>query len=144
MAQSTDRPLGRARDVTGEHASKAALVLALVAKVLREGAADETVEPTKFAVAVGVQAYDQAGRSCHGGGQNVSRMALRAVGDVAEGTMRGELAERVAEAAAALGYDWSDEDNAPAIPKLPVPGPRESDESGRVPLPRRARKAVGR
>jgi hypothetical protein len=144
MAQSTDRVLGLARDVTGEHASKAALVLATVAKALREGAADEAVDPTKFVVAVGVHAYDQAGRSCHGGGQNVSRYALRAVGDVAEGTTRGELAVRVAEAATALGFDWSDDDNAPAIPKLPVPGPRESDESGRVPLPRRARKAGAR
>lgn len=141
MENSTDRPLGLARDVTGEHASKAGQVLARVAKILREGPAEEAVDPKRFVVAVGVQAYDQAGRTCHGGGQSVSRLALYAVGEVAEGTKRGELAERAAEAATALGYDWSDDDNEPAIPRHPVPGPRKTEESPRVPLPRRARKA---
>jgi hypothetical protein len=144
MQNSTDRPLGPAQDVTGEHSSKAALVLAEVAKVLREGDATGTVDPMNLAVLVGVRAYDQAGRSCHGGGQNVSRIALRTVGNVAEGITRGKLAERVAAAATELGYDWTQDDNEPAIPTHPVPGPRQTEETRRVPLPRRESKAGNR
>jgi len=141
MQNSTDRSPGLAQDVTGEHASKAALVLAEVAKTLRKGAGDEPVDPATFLVLVGVRAYDLGGLSCHGGGQNISRRALRAVGELPQGITRRALAERVTQAATELGYDWSQDDNQPVIPKHPVPGPRESQESGRVPAPRREQRA---
>ncbi|MEU0950470.1 hypothetical protein ABZ379_48805 [Streptomyces canus] len=149
MAQITDRTLGVARDVTGEHRSKAATVLAQVATALANEAPTEPVDALKFTVLVGARAYDQAGRSCHGGGQNVSRMALTAVaertglerGEAPAGVTREEFAVTVAQAARALGYDWSGiqgawDGNERAIPRLPVPGPRKSNESGRVPAPR--------
>ncbi|MEZ7005027.1 hypothetical protein [Streptomyces sp. AD55] len=144
MQKTTFPPPGLARDVTGEHASKAGRVLAAVARTLATENPQGPVDAMTFAVLVGSRAYDQAGRSCHGGGQNVSRLALRAVaeriglerGDVPAGATREEFAVEVAQAARTLGYDWSDEDNQPAIPRHPVPGPRRSDESGRIPGPR--------
>ncbi|MER7835307.1 hypothetical protein ABTY98_05190 [Streptomyces sp. NPDC096040] len=151
MAQITDPVAIGRRDVTGEHRSKAAEVLAEVARMLATKDTEDRLSSMGFAVLVGARAYDQAGRSCHGGGQNVSRMALRAVaeltglerGDVPTGTTRQEFAVTVAQAARALGYDWSgvqaawsDDANERAIPRHPVPGPRKSDESGRVPAPR--------
>lgn len=150
MAQSTDRSPGMARDVTGDHTSKAALVLAEVAKALVTDNPQDPADSFKFMILVGVRAYDQAGRSCHGGGQNVSRRALAAVADLtglprgeAPAGTREEFAVTVAQAAQALGYDWSgtqfpwsQDADEPAIPRHPVPGPRRSDESATIPAPR--------
>ncbi|MFJ4469525.1 hypothetical protein ACIP2X_18810 [Streptomyces sp. NPDC089424] len=148
MENLTDRPLGLARDVTGEHASKAALVLAGVARTLAVEDPKSSVNAMEFTVLVGARAYERGGRSCHGGGVSVSRTALRAVGQVPADVAREVFAVTVAEAARTLGYDWSGvqgewDDNERAIPKHPVPGPRRTDESGRVPAPRRAQ-AVAR
>ncbi|MFF4900506.1 hypothetical protein [Streptomyces sp. NPDC001068] len=158
MAQTTDRPLGMARDVTGEHASKAALVLAETARTLATENPQGLVASLEFTVLVGARAYDQVGRSCHGGGSNVSRMALTAVaertglgrGDVPDGATREVFAVEVAQAARALGYDWTgiqaewgEDADERAIPRLPVPGPRRTEESGRIPAPRPER-AVAR
>jgi hypothetical protein len=156
MQNSTERRLGFAQDVTGEHASKAAGVLAEVARTLATDNPEGLVDPLAFSVLVGARTYEQAGRSCHGGGQNVSRMALRAVaertglarGDFPAGVTRAEFAVEVARAAGALGYDWSGQgawdDNEPAIPRHPVPGPRRTDESARVPAPRPEQRAGAR
>jgi hypothetical protein len=152
MAQITDPVAIGRRDVTGEHRSKAATVLAQVATALACEDPTDSVDALEFTVLVGARAYDQAGRSCHGGGQNVSRMALTAVaertglerGAAPAGVTREEFAATVAEAARALGYDWSGiqaawgDGNEPAIPRHNIPGPRRSDESGRVPAPRPA------
>ncbi|MFF3654957.1 hypothetical protein [Streptomyces olivochromogenes] len=159
MAQITDRPLGLARDVTGEHRFKAAEMLAGVARTLVFEDPEGLVDSLKFVVLVGVRAYGLAGRSCHGGGQNVSRLALRAVaertglerGEVPAGVTREEFAVTVAEAARVLGFDWRgvqlgwEEDREErAIPRHPVPGPHRSDESGRVPVPRQGRAVAAR
>ncbi|WP_457455792.1 hypothetical protein [Streptomyces sp. TE5632] len=94
-----------------------------------------------FAVLVGAKVYDVGGRSGTGGGVRISRLALEAIGEVPAGVTRVEFAVQVAEAAGALGYDWSADDNRRVIPRHPVPGPRESDENGRVPAPRREQRA---
>ena len=130
MAQSTDRPPGLAQDVTRERASKTALVLATVAKALATESPQEPADSLGFTILVGVWSYDQAGRSCHGGGQAVHRMALAAVakrtglerGEVPAGMTRAAFATEVAQAAAALGYDWSVQLGAErAVRQFPVP-----------------------
>ncbi|MET8609740.1 hypothetical protein [Streptomyces misionensis] len=123
MAQITDRRLGSPHGVASEHESKAAEVLAMVAGDLATNAPDEAVDPTRFAVLVGTRAYEQAGRSCHGGGQNVSRLALQTVGEVPVGVTRVEFSVTVAQAARALGYDWTADDNRRVIPTIPAPRP---------------------
>ncbi|PSK52429.1 hypothetical protein B0E38_04755 [Streptomyces sp. 111WW2] len=137
MKNCTDRPLGLAQGVSGEHESKTAQVLAEVAKVLAGDRPTEAVDGVDFAVLVGTRSYEVAGRTCRGGGVSVSRTAMHMVGDIPAGVTREEFAVQVAEAAGALGYDWSADDNREVIPRHPVPGPRESDENGRVPAPRR-------
>lgn len=55
MAQITDRPLGLARDVTGEHRFKAAEMPAGVARTLVFEGPEGLVDSLKFAVLVGVK-----------------------------------------------------------------------------------------
>ncbi|MGV2914594.1 hypothetical protein [Streptomyces alfalfae] len=115
MEKSTDQPRVARRGVTSEHASQAAAVLAQAAMALATTSPHQAVDSMEFTVLVGTRAYDQAGRSCHGGGQNVSRAALAAVaertgltrGDVPPGVSREEFAVTVAQAAGDLGHDWS-------------------------------------
>ena len=146
MAQSTDRPPGLTRDVTDEHESKAALVLADVAQALASENPKDLVDSLGFVVLTGAWAYDRAGRGCHGGRRNVLRLALRAVaertgldrGEVPAGVTRRAFAAEVAEAARALGYDWSSAQlgEERETVRFPVVGPSRSDESGRGPDPR--------
>lgn len=138
--KSTDLHPRGPRDVAGEHASKAVAVLRAVAAVYASERPDALVDELDFPVRVGATAYELAGRSCHGGGQNVSRLALRMAPPLKSGVSRGVFAaELSAVVAVELGHEWPDGDNDPVIPRLPVPGPRRSDEAGRVPLPRRGR-----
>ncbi|MEV5989531.1 hypothetical protein AB0L85_32050 [Streptomyces sp. NPDC052051] len=136
MEQSTDRSPSLAQDVTDEHRSKAARLLADVARTLAIEDPTGLVDPFRFAALVGSRAYEQAGRSCHGDGQTVLRVALRAVGDIPAGVTREEFSVQVAQTAGELGYDWSADDNQPAIPQRDVPGVRPSDELSEIPAPR--------
>ncbi|MEV6738649.1 hypothetical protein AB0N14_17640 [Streptomyces sp. NPDC051104] len=121
MAKITEACPPVNRDVSGEHESKAAEVLAKVAGALATDEPDKAIDGIDFAVLVGAKAYEQAGRSCHGGGVNVSRMALRTVGEVPAGVTRVEFAVTVAQAAQRLGYDWAADDNRRVIPTIPAP-----------------------
>lgn len=121
MAQITDRRLGVTQDVTGEHESKAAQVLAQVAGALATEQPEVVLDGIDFAVLVGSKTYELAGRSRHGGGPSISRLALKTVGEVPAGVTRVELAVDVAQAAAALGYDWTADDNWRVIPTIPAP-----------------------
>ncbi|MFE6551682.1 hypothetical protein ACFVHS_25225 [Streptomyces sp. NPDC057746] len=121
MAQITDRGPGVTQDVTGEHESKAAQVLAQVAGLLATEQPEAVLDGIDFAVLVGAKAYELGGRSCHGGGPSISRLALNRVGDVPAGVTRVEFAVRVAQAAAALGYDWTADENRRVIPTIPAP-----------------------
>ncbi|MEU5498483.1 hypothetical protein [Streptomyces griseofuscus] len=123
MAQITDRRLGSPQGVASEHESKAAEVLATVAGVLATEDPKDAVDSIEFAVLVGAKAYAQAGRSCYGGGVNVSRLALQTVGRVPAGVSREEFSVAVAQAARALGYDWAADDNRRVIPTIPAPRP---------------------
>ncbi|TFV33163.1 hypothetical protein E4K10_30245 [Streptomyces sp. T1317-0309] len=108
------------QDVTSEQQSKAAEVLARTAIALAAQPA-VVLDGIDFAVLVGAKAYELAGRSCHGGGVTVSRLALNTVGEVPAGVTREVFAVRVAEVAQALGYDWTADENRKVIPTIPAP-----------------------
>ncbi|MFB7115577.1 hypothetical protein [Streptomyces sp. NPDC056291] len=133
MAQVTDLRAARREDITAEHKRQAARVLAIVAKRYEEDEPSALADGLGFVTRVGAAAYDVTGRALAGAHRIVAAVAREAAPEV-EGTTRGELAAGLLEAARAMG--WSEHDNAPAIPRHPVPGPRETSESGRVPAPR--------
>ncbi|MGX1513986.1 hypothetical protein [Streptomyces collinus] len=134
MAHRSDRIPGRTPDVTEEHKSQAGQVLAAVAARYADDEPSAPVDGLGFVTRVGAAAYDVTGRTLAGAHKVVAALAREAAPAV-EGMTRGELAAGLRETAAGLG--WSEDDNGPAIPRHPVPGPRESDESGTVPAPRR-------
>ncbi|MFF1467998.1 hypothetical protein [Streptomyces mirabilis] len=133
MSKTTDRVRGLALDVTDEHKSQAAAVLARLARRYAEEAPGAPVDDFAFTVRVGAQAYDETGRSLAGAHKIVAAL-VREHAPSREGAACGPFAAGLLDGARALG--WSDADNEPVIPRHPVPGPRESDESGRVPAPR--------
>lgn len=138
MAQLSDRTRGVALDVTGEHQTQAAGALARLAARYAEEPSGLPVDELGFTVRVGAEAYDVTGRRLAGSHKIVAALVREHAPDM-QGTTCGTFAASLLEAARALG--WSDDANEPAIPRLPVPGPRESQESGRVPAPRREQKA---
>jgi hypothetical protein len=117
MAQSTDPRPAVGQGVTGEHESRAALVLATVAGELASTDPEGVVDPTDFPIMVGIH----AARTGLTSGQNVSRLALRTVGGVPAGVTREVFAVQVAQGAQSLGYDWSADDNRRVIPTIPAP-----------------------
>ncbi|MFF4146950.1 hypothetical protein ACFY0A_37755 [Streptomyces sp. NPDC001698] len=133
MGQVTDLRAVRREDVTAEHKRQAAQVLATVAKRYEEDEPGSLADGLGFVTRISAAAYDVTGRTLAGAHRIVAAVAREAAPEV-EGTTRGELAAGLLEAARAMG--WSDDSNGPAIPRHPVPGPRESSESGRVPAPR--------
>jgi hypothetical protein len=128
MAQSTDRRPAVGRGVTDEHRSKAAEALALTAGRLASDRPTEPVDDIEFAALLGAKVYDVGGRSGSGGGVWISRLALEQAGDVPAGVTREVFAVQVAQAAQALGYDWSADDNRRVIPT--IPGPRREQRAG--------------
>ncbi|WP_432001575.1 hypothetical protein [Streptomyces sioyaensis] len=82
---------------------------------------DPTVALTEdsFLVCVGLKAYDLTGRSLNGIGPALSRAALSMAPVRPAGITRGEYALLLRKAAVACG--WSNEDNEPAIPRIPCP-----------------------
>ncbi|MGA5202752.1 hypothetical protein [Streptomyces variegatus] len=127
MAQSTDRRPAVGQGVTGEHASRAAVVLAGVAGKLATEEPTAPVDPTDFPILVGIH----AARTGITGGQNVSRLAMRTVGAIPAGVSREVFAVQVAQGAQALGYDWSADDNRRVIPTIPAPRPEQRAEVAR-------------
>ncbi len=127
MAQITDPRSARGRDVTGEHESRAAVVLATVAGELAVEEPTALVDPTDFPIMVGIH----AARSGITGGQNVSRLALRTAGAIPAGVTREVFAVQVAQGAQALGYDWSADDNRRVIPTIPTPRREQRAEVAR-------------
>ncbi|WP_309318844.1 hypothetical protein [Streptomyces salinarius] len=121
MAQSTDPRPAVGQGVTGEHASRAAVVLAGVAGELAATDPTVPVDPTDFPILVGVH----AARTGVTGGQTVSRLALRTVGAIPVGVSREVFAVQVARGAQALGYDWTADDNRRVIPTIPAPRPEQ-------------------
>lgn len=117
MAHRNDLIPGQSPGVSGEHESRAAVVLAGVAGELATTDPTVLVDPTDFPILVGVH----AARTGLTGGQNVCRVALRAVGAVPAGVSREVFAVQVAQGAQALGYDWSADDNRRVIPTIPAP-----------------------
>jgi hypothetical protein len=131
MAQSTDPRPAVGQGVTGEHRSKAAEALALTAGRLASHRPDEGVDEIEFAALLGTKVYDVGGRSGSGGGVRISRLALEEVGEVPTGVTRKVFAVQVAQAAQALGYDWSADDNRRVIPIIPAPRPEQRAEVAR-------------
>ena len=127
MAQSTDPRPAVGQGITGEHESRAALVLAGVAGELATDSPEAVVDPTDFPIMVGIH----AARGGITGGQNVSRLAMRTVGAVPPGVSREEFAVQVAQGAQALGYDWSADDNRRVIPTIPAPRREQRAEVSR-------------
>ncbi|WP_328427857.1 hypothetical protein [Streptomyces sp. NBC_00443] len=127
MAQSTDPRPAVGQGVTGEHESRAAVVLAGVAGELATKDPEVVVDPTDFPIMVGIH----AARTGITSGQNVSRLALRTVGAVPVGVSREVFAVQVAQGAQALGYDWSADDNRRVIPTIPAPRPEQRAEVSR-------------
>jgi hypothetical protein len=127
MAQSTDPRPAVGQGVTGEHASRAALVLAGVAGELAVEDPTVPVDPSDFPIMVGIH----AARTGITGGQNVSRLAMRTVGAIPVGVTREVFAVQVAQGAQALGYDWSADDNRRVIPTIPAPRPEQRAEVAR-------------
>lgn len=124
MAKTTDPRLDTVQGVTGEHESRAALVLARVAGELATTNPTAVVDPLDFPIMVGIHAASTGITS----GQNVSRLALRAAGAVPVGASREAFAVQVAQGAQALGYDWSADDNRRVIPT--IPGQRREERAG--------------
>ncbi|MGX1301396.1 hypothetical protein RKD35_002884 [Streptomyces albogriseolus] len=133
MAHRSDLLQGPALDVTDEHKTQAAAVLARLADRYAEEEPGRLVDDFAFTMRVGAEAYDETGRSLAGAHKVVASL-VREHAPSLEGVACGPFAAGLRAAARALG--WSDEDNQPAIPRHPVPGPRRTDESGRVPAPR--------
>ncbi|MFJ4627127.1 hypothetical protein [Streptomyces sp. NPDC088847] len=130
MAQSTDPRPAERQDVTDEQRRKVAQTLAAVAERYAAEEAGALVDEFEFVMRVGTDAYAVTGLGVQGGPKLTAGLVRELVGDVTVMT-RGYLSARLRD----LVAEW--DDNEPAIPKHPVPGPRESDESGRVPGPRR-------
>ncbi|MFE9127748.1 hypothetical protein ACFYOF_20460 [Streptomyces sp. NPDC007148] len=126
--QTTDRGPGATQGITSEHESQAARVLAEIAGVLATEQPGIILDGIDFAVLVGAKAYELGGRSCHGRGPSISRLVLNRMGDVPAGVTPVEFAVRVAQAAAALGYDWAADDNRPVVPRFPAPRKPEASQ----------------
>ncbi|MFD9903884.1 hypothetical protein [Streptomyces sp. NPDC059063] len=135
MSKRTDLRPEVSQGVTDEHKSAAGWVLASVAYLYRTEQPDAPVDILGYPVAIGAKAYEATGRSCHGGTGTIARLARDAAPAPRDGISRGAYALELADAARRLGFEWDDA-NEPAIPRLPVPGPRRTGESGRVPAPR--------
>jgi hypothetical protein len=109
--KSTDlRPRG-GEGLTDEQKSVAAHGLAMVAGDLASADPGKPLDGIDLAAMVGAKVCDAGGRSGAGGGVRILRAALVAVGEVPDGVTRVEFAVPVAQAARALGYDWSKDDN---------------------------------
>lgn len=120
--------------VTDEHKSQAGQVLADVAARYAADEPGALVDGFGLIARIGAAAYDVTGRTLAGGHKVVAALAREAA-PAAEGVTRGEFAAGLRVAAARMG--WSEDVDGPAIPQMPVPGPRKSEESGKVPGPRR-------
>jgi hypothetical protein len=127
----TDRAPARPQGLTDEHAKCAGWVLATIAKLYRTERSGASVDGLDFVVRVGAKSYELVGHSCRGGARAVSRSARAALGEISDGITRGELAERLDEAARSLGCEWGDD--GPLVPS--IPGPRRTNETIRKPRP---------
>ena len=131
MANLTDLFPGR----TVEHAENAAAdVLRAVADHFTEVRPTEPMDPQVLVVTIGAEAYKACGRSIGGRSAELARAAQAAAPEVVDGITRGEYALRARQAANAGGYEWTEDDNKPVIPTIPVSA---RSRSGR-------RRAVGR
>ncbi|WP_030672324.1 hypothetical protein [Streptomyces sp. NRRL B-1347] len=140
MSKRTDLRPAESRGVTDEQTNAAGWVLASVAYTYRTERPEAEVDELSLVTAIGARAYEYAGRSYHGGTSRIARLAHDAAPAVYTGVTRGVFAGELGEAARRFGFEWDDA-NEPAIPKLPVPGPRRTGESGRVPAPRPEKRA---
>ncbi len=144
MAQkSTDLQSEMPQGVPDEFRIGAGWVLAAVAHRYRTENPERPVDLLGFPIAVGATASRLIGASHHGGMPKVARIAHRAAPAITEGMPRGEVAGLLVEAARSLGFEWSEDDSEPAIPKLPIPGPRRAPEKHGTPVPRREQRAQG-
>lgn len=131
MAQSTDpRPI-EPTDVPDEQRRTVARTLAAVAERYQDEDPAAPADDFEFVMRVGTDAYTLTGLGTQVGPKQTAGTVRALVGDVDDMT-RGGLLARLRE----LVAEWDDA-NEPAIPTHPVPGPRESEESGTVPAPRR-------
>ncbi|MFD5570405.1 hypothetical protein [Streptomyces cadmiisoli] len=133
MTHRSDLNQGPALDVTDEHKTQAAAVLARLAGRYAEDEPGALVDDFAFTVRVGAEAYDETGRSLSGAHRIVAAVVRQEAPSV-DGATCASFAAGLLVAARALG--WSDNDDQPVIPHHDVPGPRRSDESGHVPAPR--------
>ncbi|MEW2568384.1 hypothetical protein [Streptomyces sp. NPDC047070] len=101
-------------------------VLATIAHRYRGESPEAAVEPLGFVVAVGAAGYKLMGGSYRGGLPLVARIAHDVAPDVREGVTRGEFAGLLSVAARSLGFEWGDDVDEPAIPRIPIPGPRRA------------------
>lgn len=116
-------------------------VLALMAGHLLRVRPAALLTPVALGACVAGEVFNARGRSSRGSGAALSA-AVTAALPLADFTApRRAYAVLLREAAVAHG--WTEGDNDPVIPRHPVPGPRESEESGRVPAPRREQRAGG-
>lgn len=134
MAQSTDPRPPTPQDVSEEQRRTVAQILAAVAERYRGEEPTAPVDEFEFVMRVGTDAYALTGLGAQDSPKRTAGIVRILVGNV-DGLTRGGLVERLA----GLVAEW--DDNAPAIPRHPVPGPRESEESGQVPAPRREQRA---
>ncbi|MBK3630322.1 hypothetical protein JHN59_37115 [Streptomyces sp. MBT49] len=128
--QSTDPRPAEGQDVTGEQRRTVAQTLASIAERYAAEEPGALVDEFEFVMRVGTDAYAISGLGVQGGLKLTAGLVRELAGDVTVMT-RGHLSARLRD----LVAEW--DDNAPAIPRHPVPGPRKSDESGTVPAPRR-------
>lgn len=134
MAQPTDLHPGVTRPLTEEQRVCVGWVLGTIAD--KYAAEDPTtpVDLLDFPIRVGATAYALVGLSCRGRLKTIARAARDAAGDIEEGLTRGELSLRLRRTARELGCEW--DDNGPAIPRelprLPIPGPRRSQDAAQA------------
>jgi len=135
-------PPGALEGVAGDLKIGVGWVLAALSFKYRAERPSEELDELAFPVGVGAKAYELMGRSSRGGAPLVARLALTAAPVFVPGVTRGEFAAELRRAALGCGFEWSDDDNEPVIPRLPVPGPRRSVEQSTTVCSGREQRAV--
>jgi hypothetical protein len=122
-------------DLITRQAEGAGRVLARVATHFQRTSPTLVLEPVSLTACVAAEAWGIA--ATEGVAEALGRAAFTAAPEVREGITRGEYALLLLQAARALGYEWTEGDNEPVIPKIPgqravLPAPAPQDPEGRA------------
>ncbi|MFJ7592495.1 hypothetical protein ACIQZO_35020 [Streptomyces sp. NPDC097617] len=106
-------------------AEAAPRVLLAVAEHFTEVNPTEELEQHLLLLAIGAEAYELSDRSLSGGADKLARAAFALAPELRQDITRGEYALLARGVLAEAGHEWTEDDNAPAIPRITgIPGPR--------------------